>query len=467
MILQQYFLACLSHASYLVGDERSGRAIVFDPQRDVSAYLADAQAHGLRIEKVVETHFHADFLSGHLELAARTGAEICYGEPAQADFPIRVLRDGERIDLGDVQVEVWATPGHTPESISLVVREHAGDEEPYAVLTGDTLFIGDVGRPDLLAAADLAPADMARSLYHSLHDRLLTLPDSTRVYPAHGAGSACGRSLSTETESTIGAQRRLNYALQPMREDDFVAMVTEGQPPAPPYFAFDAVRNRQARPLLDENATVPQLDMEQVLDHQALGGVVLDTRAPNDFAAGHLRGAVNVGLEGRFAEYAGDVLRPDQSVVLVADEGRVQEATVRLARVGFDGVLGSLREPVKAFVASPELTERSSRITAAELAERMASGMALTLLDVRNPGEVEGGGVPGAVNIPLPQLARRLDEVELSRPLVVYCASGYRSMIAASLLRRHGADDVSDLLGGYEAWRILPSRAQDAATPAG
>ena len=459
MILQQYFLACLSHASYLVGDETTGRAIVVDPQRDVGAYLADAQAHGLRIEKVVETHFHADFLSGHLELAAQTGATICYGSPAQADFPITVLRDDQRIDLGDVQVVVWATPGHTPESISLVIYEHRGDDEPYAVLTGDTLFIGDVGRPDLLAAADLAPADMARSLYHSLHDRLLTLPDSTRVYPAHGAGSSCGRSLSTETSSTIGAQRRLNYALSPMSEDDFVAMVTEGQPPAPPYFAFDAVRNRQARPLLDEEAPIPGLGIDEVVARQAEGAIVLDTRAPNDYAAGHLRDSVNVGLEGRFAEYAGDILRPDASIVLVTDEGRTHESTVRLARVGFDNVTGFLREPMKAFVERPELTERSSRLTAAELSDRVSSGVAVTIVDVRNPGELESGSIPGSISIPLPQLAARIGEVDLTRPVVTYCQGGYRSMIAASLLRRRGAADVSDLLGGYDAWRLTPALA--------
>jgi glyoxylase-like metal-dependent hydrolase (beta-lactamase superfamily II)/rhodanese-related sulfurtransferase len=455
MILQQYYLACLSHASYLVGDEASGRAIVVDPQRDVSGYLADATSHGMRIEKVVETHFHADFLSGHLELAAQTGAEICYGAPAQADFAITTLEDGRRIDLGDVQVVVWATPGHTPESISLLVYAHADDAEPYAVLTGDTLFIGDVGRPDLLAAVDLQPADMARSLYHSLHDRLLTLPDATRVYPAHGAGSSCGRSLSTETVSTIGQQRRVNYALAPMSEAAFVAMVTEGQPPAPPYFAFDAMRNRQARPLLDEAAPVPALGIDTVAASQAAGAVVLDTRAPNDFAAGHLRESVNVGLDGRFAEYAGDVLRPDVPLIVVADDGaRVHEAALRLARVGFDNVAGFLDDALHAFVTHPELTEQSSRLTAAELAERLAAGMSLTLLDVRNPGELAGGSVPGSLSIPLPQLAGRFDEVDTARPVVVYCGSGFRSMIAASLLRHHGAADVSDLLGGYEAWRL-------------
>jgi hydroxyacylglutathione hydrolase len=459
MIIQQYFLACLSHASYLVGDETTGRAIVVDPQRDVSAYLADAAEHGLRIEKVVETHFHADFLSGHLELAARTGAEICYGEPARADFPITTLQDNTRIDLGGVQVVVWATPGHTPESISLVVYEHADDAEPYAVLTGDTLFIGDVGRPDLLAAADLAPADMARSLYHSLHDRLLTLPDSTRVFPAHGAGSSCGRQLSTETESTMGAQRRFNYALAPMTEGAFVAMVTEGQPPAPPYFAFDAVRNRQARPLFDEDASVPALGLDDVLARRHDGAAILDTRPPDEYAAGHLRGSISVGLEGRFAEFAGDVLRPETPIVIVADEGRAHEAMMRLARVGFDNVVGHLRAPMQAFMDHPELTERSSRLTVTELVERMSSGMPLTVVDVRNPGELDAGSVPGAVSIPLAQLAARLGEVDTSRPVIVYCGSGYRSMIAASLLRRSGAEDVSDLLGGYDAWKLGGTRA--------
>jgi hydroxyacylglutathione hydrolase len=454
MILEQYFLSCLSHASYLVGDEASGRAVVVDPQRDVSAYLADAEARGLRIEKVVETHFHADFLSGHLELQARTGAEICYGAPAQADFPITTLPDRARIDLGDVQIVVWATPGHTPESISLVVYAHRGDAEPAAVLTGDTLFIGDVGRPDLLAATGLTPADMARSLYHSLHDRLLTLPDATRVYPAHGAGSSCGRSLSTETSSTIGEQRRHNYALSPMSEDAFVDMVTEGQPPAPPYFAFDAARNRQVHPLLDEQAAVAALDVDEMVQRVAAGAVVLDTRAPNDYAAGHLRGSINVGLEGRFAEYAGDVLAPDAPVVLVTDAGHEHEATVRLARVGFDSVVGHLDSPMRAFLARPDLLERSSRITVPELVARFDSGMEVTLLDVRGPGEQAAGMVPGALAIPLPQLVARLAEVDAARPVVVYCASGYRSMIAASVLRHHGVADVSDLLGGYEAWRL-------------
>ena len=301
MFFHQYVLGCLSQLSYVVGDESTGRAVVVDPHRDVSVYLQDANERGLRIERVIETHVHADFLSGHLELAAH-GASICYGEGAQTDFDIESLADGQRVDLGEVQLEIRATPGHTPESISVVIYEHRDSAEPFGVLTGDALFIGDVGRPDLLGSVGLSADQLARQLYRSLHEKILTLPDGTRVFPAHGAGSACGKNLSSKNSSTIGEQRVTNYALAPMSEDEFVAVVTEGQPIAPPYFSFDARRNREQRPLLDEQQSPPPLSMSEVLHGQADGAVVLDTREPADFAAGHLRGSVNVGLGGRFAE---------------------------------------------------------------------------------------------------------------------------------------------------------------------
>ncbi|HET9665812.1 MAG TPA: MBL fold metallo-hydrolase, partial [Desertimonas sp.] len=308
MIFTQHYLACLSQASYLIGDETTGRAVVVDPRRDVDVYLDEAHAHGLAIERVIETHVHADFLSGHLELAKRTGAVISYGSGARLEFPAELLDDGQRISLGDVTLEVMATPGHTPESICIIVYEHPDDAVPYGVLTGDTLFVGDVGRPDLLASADpqLTAEVLARRLYHSLHDRLLQLPDATQVFPAHGAGSSCGKQLSTETSSTLGVQRAVNYALQPMSEDAFVAAVTEGQPFRPHYFEFDAQRNRELRPLLDDDPP-PHLTLDEVLRRHAAGAVLLDCREPADFAAGHVRGAVNIGLQGRFAEWAGDV----------------------------------------------------------------------------------------------------------------------------------------------------------------
>jgi glyoxylase-like metal-dependent hydrolase (beta-lactamase superfamily II)/rhodanese-related sulfurtransferase len=450
----QYYLDCLSQASYLVGDERTRRAVVVDPRRDVEIYLDDADAHGLRIERVIETHIHADFLSGHLELAAKTGAAISYGEGADVDFPIDRLGDGEQLHLGDVTLQVLATPGHTPESISVVVRERPDDTVPYGVLTGDTMFIGDVGRPDLLSASGVAPDALARDLYRSLHEKLLVLPDATRVFPAHGAGSACGKNLSTETQSTVGEQRRANYALQPMSEAAFVGLVTEGQPLQPMYFSFDAQRNRQAHALLDEAELPPPLTLEDLVARRDAGTAVLDTRDPLDFAAGHLRGSVNVGLHGRFAEFGGDVLSPDRPVVLVSEPGTGLEAKVRLSRIGFDRIDGALADPVRALLEHPEVVEPSSRLTVAELEDRHGEVDALQVVDVRNPGETAGGVIPGAANLPLPQLTERMSELDPTRPTVVYCASGYRSSIAASVLAAAGFDDVSDLLGGYEAWKV-------------
>jgi glyoxylase-like metal-dependent hydrolase (beta-lactamase superfamily II)/rhodanese-related sulfurtransferase len=458
MFFRQYYLSCLSHASYLIGDTASGAAVVVDPQRDVSQYLADAAEQGLRITKVIETHFHADFLSGHLELARETGAAIVYGAAAagRTEFAIEALGDGAVLHLGDpaegVSLTLLETPGHTPESICVVVRECAADEAPYGVLTGDTLFIGDVGRPDLLAAVGFTADDLARQLYHSLHHKLLTLPDSTRVYPAHGAGSACGKNLSTETVSTIGEQRRSNYALAPMTEAAFVDAVTQGQAAAPLYFLYAATKNRQERPSLDEEAVVASLGIDEVLDAQARGAVVVDTRDSADFAAAHLRGSINVGLGGRFAEYTGEVVTPGTPIVVVADPGYEHEAKIRLARIGFDAVLGALSEPLAAFIARPDLVERASRLTALELDARRAEVTGLQLIDVRGPGEAESGMIPGALNIQLPQLVHRMGELDPSVPTVVYCAGGYRSSIAASTLRHAGFGDVSDLLGGFGAW---------------
>jgi glyoxylase-like metal-dependent hydrolase (beta-lactamase superfamily II)/rhodanese-related sulfurtransferase len=455
MIFRQYYLGCLSHASYLIGDETTGRAVVVDPQRDVSGYLHDAECLGLRIERVIETHVHADFLSGHLELASRTDATISYGRQAEVDFPVEPLDDGQRIDLGEVILEIRATPGHTPESISIVVHDGDGGAGPYGVLTGDALFIGDVGRPDLVATAGkgLTADEMARQLYRSLHHQLLTLPDSTRVFPAHGAGSACGRQLSTETESTIGQQRANNYALAPMTEDDFVAAIVEGQPVKPHYFEFAAHRNRELRPLLTEEQAPPQLSLDRVLALSGDGAVLLDTREPADFAAGHLKGAINVGLQGRFAEFAGDVLTPDQAVVLVGDPAFALEAKIRLSRVGFDGVVGQLDDPRASLTLTGDLLESSSRITVRQLAQLLADPSHLTLIDVRAPAETSLGTIAHARKIPLAVLIDRFDGLDRKSPTVVYCASGYRSSIAASVIRAAGFVDVSDVLGGYDAWR--------------
>jgi glyoxylase-like metal-dependent hydrolase (beta-lactamase superfamily II)/rhodanese-related sulfurtransferase len=452
MIFTQHYLDCLSQGSYLIGDESTGRAVVVDPRRDVDEYLSEAAEHGLRIERVIETHIHADFLTGHLELAAATGATICYSEDAEVEFPVEPLRDGQRISLGEVTLEILATPGHTPESICVVVYEHPDDEVPYGVLTGDTLFVGDVGRPDLLAGTGLSSETLARTLYGSLHDKLLKLPDDTRVFPAHGAGSSCGKQLSNETSSTIGEQRRDNYALQLTDVDKFVATITDGQAPRPRYFEFDSQRNRELRPLLDENSP-PLLDIDDVYEHARAGAILLDTREDDAYASGHLRGAVNIGLQGRFAESAGQVFPADGDIILVGDTELAEESKTRLSRVGYDRVIGQLQDLPTAFTQRPDLVATASRLTAEQLAELLRSRPDLQLVDVRNPGETEDGVIPGAQEIPLPTLTDSLDRLDQTAPVVTYCASGYRSLVAASVLRASGFQDVSDLVGGFGAWQ--------------
>jgi hydroxyacylglutathione hydrolase len=455
MILRQYYLGCLSHASYLIGDETTHRAVVVDPQRDVSQYLEDAARDDLVVDTVIETHFHADFLSGHLELAERVGATIVYGRAAagRTEFAIEVMGDGDRIALGGqagVELEILETPGHTPESISIVVREHPG-ADPHAVLTGDTLFIGDVGRPDLLSAVGHSADGLARDLYRSLRTKLMTLPDATLVYPAHGAGSACGKHLSTDTVSTIGDQRRTNYALAPMTEDAFVEAVTEGQSAAPMYFLTAATQNRLRHDTFDEDKTPARLHYDDVVAARLRGAAIVDAREPVDFAQAHLAGSINVGLGGRFADYTGEVVPAGTPIVVVADAGHGHEASMRLARIGFDDVIGVLEDPAAVFVEHPEAVERSSRLTVDDLMERQRSAE-LQIVDVRNRGELEAGTIPGARTLALPELVGRLDELDRDTPTVVYCAGGYRSSIAASLMRANGFADVSDLLGGYGAW---------------
>jgi hydroxyacylglutathione hydrolase len=451
MIFTQHYLSCLSQASYLVGDESTGRAVVVDPRRDIDIYLDEAAEHGLRIERVIETHIHADFLSGHLELAKAAGAVISFGEGADVQFPIEPLRDGQRISLGEVTFEILSTPGHTPESICIVVYELPDDEVPYGVLTGDTLFVGDVGRPDLCSSSGISADELAASLHRSLHDKLLKLPDATRVFPAHGAGSSCGKQLSSETSSTIGEQRETNYALKKPDVAEFVAAVTQGQSVQPPYFEFASNRNSEAHPLLDKESP-PLLDIDDVLQRADDGAVLLDTREPGDYAVSHLRGAVNISLQGRFAEWAGSVLSPDRDIVLVGDPVHTRESKIRLARVGFDRVVGQLRDLAEILARREDLVEAASRLSVHQLAGLRDLEPRLQIVDVRGPGEVQDGTIPSAREIPLPALTDSLSKLDQAAPVVLYCASGTRSMVAASVLRASGFDDVSDVLGGYGAW---------------
>ena len=452
MILEQYYIECLSHASYLIGDETTGRAVVVDPRRDIDEYLADAARYGLTIEGVVNTHFHADFVSGHLELVDATGAWIGFGEAAETDYPIRRLAHGEHISLGEVDLEILSTPGHTWESISVLVREHAG-AAPKTVLTGDSLFIGDVGRPDLVNIGDSSTTDLARAMYHSIHDKLFKLPDQVTVMPAHGAGSSCGKNLSTELTSTIGEQRRTNPSVRPMSENAFIEMITHGQPAAPSYFSVDAAMNKRVHPLLDQSRKIPALSPAQIRKALEDGVRVVDARSVDDFAAGHLRGSVNVGFDGRFAETGGMVADIGEPIALIAYPGEEQEAALRLARVGSDNAIGYLTVDHDGVFPTElsDLVRTAPRITPAEL-EGLLAEDAVVLVDIRNQGEVEQGRIPGSVHIPLAQLRARLDLLPTDRLIVVHCAGRWRSSVAASLLRAQGFDNVADLAGGYNAW---------------
>jgi hydroxyacylglutathione hydrolase len=457
MILKQFYLNCLAHASYLIGDEASGVAAVVDPQRDIDQYVALAAAHDLRIAHVFLTHLHADFIAGHLELRDRCGAVIYLGAQAQAEYPFTPLSNGDAVAFGQVKLEALETPGHTAESISIAVYDlERSATEPYAVLTGDTLFVGDVGRPDLRVALGWKAADLGGLLYDSLRTRLLTLPDASLVYPAHGAGSLCGKALSKETVSTIGEQRRSNYALQPMTKAEFIDLVTADQPDAPAYFTYDAVLNSRERPTLSETLAreLKPLPLDGVLTLQEGGAQVLDTREPADFAAAHLAGSINIGLGGQYATWAGTVLDHDAPIVLIADPGREQEAAIRLGRIGFDQVVGYLENGLRSLDARPDRTATTDRLSPAVAAERIgrANSESPILLDVRTAREREQKSIAGSLGIPLNQLPARLQDLPATRPIVVHCAGGYRSSIAASLLQRAGFPSVAELAGGIAAW---------------
>ena len=455
MILQQFYLPCLAHASYIVGDEGTRTAAVVDPQRDVDRYLTFTAEHNLQIKHVFLTHLHADFVAGHLELRDRVGAAIYLGAKAQAEYKFTPLRDGTVVEFGRVRMQALETPGHTPESVSLLVFDLGRSAaEPHAVLTGDTLFVGDVGRPDLRVALGWSACDLGALLFDSLQSKLLTLPDASLVYPAHGAGSLCGKAISKETVSTIGEQRRLNYALQPMSKKAFVDLVTADQPDAPPYFVYDAVLNSKERATLAQalERELQPLELSRVLELQSAGAQILDTREPEEFAAAHLAGTINLGLNGQYASWAGTGLSHDQPIVIIASPSREYESAVRLGRIGFDNVAGFLRDGMRSLESRPDLTVTTQRFSAPLAAEIIASARPLQLLDVRAPREREQKFISGSLSIPLNHLSERAHELPRNRPLLVYCAGGYRSSIAASLLQRAGFSNVNEIAGGLAAW---------------
>ena len=453
MYFKQFYLNCLAHASYLIGSD--GEAAVVDPQRDVDQYLEEAAAENLKIKYIVETHLHADFVSGHRELAARSGAQIIFGEKAKATIPHQAVRDGDELSLGKVKLRILETPGHTPEGISVLVINTEVSDQPQKVLTGDTLFIGDVGRPDLAGAKGYTKETMAAMMYDSLHEKILRLPDAVEVYPAHGAGSMCGRNLSTETSSTIGEQRKFNYALQPMTKDEFVRLITTDLPEAPAYFSKDAEINRGGAAALNGLPKPSALSVAEVGKLAGQDYIILDVRSAADFGAGHIRGALNIGLGGQFASWAGSLIPLSAPIVIVADsEQQVDEAQIRLARVGLENVKGYLAGGMAAWKDSGQEISVVPQISVAELKELIAKRPGLQIVDVRRPAEYESGHAPRAITAPLAYLRGLLPGLglDVTKQTALICAGGYRSSAATSIVQQLGFDNVLNVTGGTKAW---------------
>ena len=476
MYFEQFYLACLAHASYMIGSE--GIAAVVDPQRDVQLYLEEAARQGLKIAHVIETHLHADFVSGHRELAARTGATIYVGARAGAKFPHHAVVEGNEIRFGRCVLTFLETPGHTLESLCVLVTDLDRASHPWAVLTGDTLFIGDVGRPDL--SPDHAPQQLAGMLYDSLHQKLLTLPDDVEVYPAHGAGSLCGRNISPERRSTIGKERAFNYALQKMGREEFIRLLTAELPERPGYFQLDAEINRAGAVPLAELPELSALSPEQVFQQQAAGAVVLDTRPTAQFGAGHVPGAVHIALSGQYASWAATLIGLDRPIVLVAeDPERLGESRMRLARVGIERVVGYLEGGILAWERVGRPLGQVLQISVLDLYQQLCDQPGeIQVVDVRKPMEWEAGHIEQAVLKPLSKLALNqaeehteiLADLNPAKPIAIHCKSGYRSSIATSLLRRAGYPKVMNVVGGFDAWQaqklpVCRSAESRAATP--
>jgi glyoxylase-like metal-dependent hydrolase (beta-lactamase superfamily II)/rhodanese-related sulfurtransferase len=448
MYFEQFYLNCLAHASYMIGSD--GEAAVVDPQRDVDIYLEAAEEQKLKIRHILETHLHADFVSGHKELAARTGAKIYIGARAEAKFPHVALTDGFQLKLGSVSIRILETPGHTPESLCIVLTDEEKSRDPWAVLTGDTLFIGDVGRPDL--SRTHTAQQLAGMLYDSLHQKLLALPDSVLVYPAHGAGSLCGRNMRAERSSTIGTERLTNYALQIKGREEFIQQLTTNLPTRPDYFLQDAEINRAGAGALTDLLPLPALTPAQVKSRLDQHANVLDVRPAEQFAAGHVPGSINIALSGQFASWAGNILGLDSDPILIADtETHIEEARTRLARVGIEGVSGYLAGGVTGWQNAGLPLVVTPQMSAQELGEKLRDRK-VQVLDVRREGEWQAGHIPQAKWHALDAFPHELPVVEGAQSLAVHCKSGYRSMIACSLLERAGHRNLINVVGGFDAW---------------
>lgn len=449
-LVEHFFLGCLAHASYLIGSE--GVAAVIDPQRDVDIYLEAAAQKGLRIEHIVETHMHADFVSGHRELAERTGARIYLGHGSGAQFPHTPVGEGDVLQFGQCRFDFLETPGHTVESVCIVMTDLAEPSRPRAVFTGDTLFVGDVGRPDL--SGDHTPQELAAMLYRSLHEKLLPLPDATEIYPAHGAGSLCGRQMSAERSSTIGKERRTNYALQARSCEEFIHLLTDGLPPRPEYFGRDVELNRQGAPALDRIPPPVPVRAPEVVRLQSEGAIALDTRPAMQFAVAHVPGSLHIALSGQYASWAARILGLEKQIILIGeDPDHLRESQLRLARVGIENVQACLEDGIAGWITSGYELDYIPQIPVQEFAELLEREKdKIAVLDVRERGEVETSAIENSIRIPLGELTARTGELDRDKLLVVHCKGGYRSSIATSILRRAGFRDIANLTGGLDAW---------------
>ena len=458
MHFEQFYLGCLAHASYLLASE--GEAVVVDPQRDVEIYLKAAEENHVAIRHIFETHLHADFVSGHQELAARTGASIYIGAQAEATFPHTAVQDGFHLQVGKMRITALETPGHTPESVCLVIADEEKSPAPWAVLTGDTLFLGDVGRPDL--SKRFNATQLAGMLYDSLHGKLLALSDDVLVYPAHGAGSLCGRNMRAERVSTIGTERLTNYALQIKSREEFVKQLTSNLPTRPEYFLQDAEINRTGAAPLSDLPALPAVEPAELKALLEEGGIALDVRPGEQFAAGHVPGSVNIALSGQFASWAGALLGLAARPVLIAESlEAVSEARMRLARIGLEDARGYLRGGIDAWSHAGLPVATLPQISVEVLTDRL-QGNGLQVLDVRREPEWEAGHIPGATWWPLDNFKVAPPEVDRDLPIAVHCKGGYRSMIACSLLQRAGFQNVVNVTGGFDAWleAKLPSTSE-------
>jgi hydroxyacylglutathione hydrolase len=452
MKFKQFYLGCLAHASYYLGSETE--AVIIDPQRDVQQYLDEAEANGQQIKYIIETHSHADFVSGHLELAEKTGAEIIYGQWAKTQFPTHKVKDGDELSLGKIKLKFLETPGHTPEGITILAESEG---EPLKIFTGDTLFIGDVGRPDLIGSKGFTAEQMAGFLYDSLHEKILTLSDETEVYPAHGAGSLCGKSLSKETWSTLGNQRKNNYALQPMSKEEFIKLVAADQPEVPAYFPKSAAKNLQGSLSLEDLPKPQALSSEQIANFD---GVVLDVRVNYEYGASHVPNSINIGLGGQFASWAGTMIPIGTLLALVAEnQDQIDEAFMRLARVG--------HETVKGFILLENYTGETKtveQVSVEEVAELTQTEKYLQFVDVRRVAEHLSGHAVRTINIPLDKLSKEFDKLDPKTPTYVICQSGYRSSLGASILENAGFSKVYNVTGGTKAWMDAGLETEVSAT---